>query len=468
MKYSLLIRFSFLGGMCLLNACAPITTPPETLNTPDHWQESAATHSIENLPVWWKRFHDADLDTLISTALQSNLDLKQAQARIKQARAELVASSAGFYPSVDFNASATRSDSNLSASSSSSAFNNNTLSTLYRAGFDAHWELDLFGRTRNQVTAAQAHHTAAIEDLHDTQVTLLAEIASEYITLRNSQRQSALAQDNIDAQKNILALTQERYRRGLVAYLDVAEASTELSAAQATLPLYHAQEKQALRAIIVLLGYAPEQLPITLRTANTVPAIEATSSVGLPSDLLTRRPDLRAEQQRLAAAAADINIAKIDRYPSLDLTFGLGLQSREHSNFLDIDNRYWSLAPGLQLPAFDAGRIRANIDNKQAVYEEARYRYQQIFHTALQDVENALSGFYAEDTRRHHLQQAVTTADLALELAQRRYTTGIDNFLNVIVAQRALYTAQSNLADTEAQRSLQAIALYKALGGGWQ
>lgn len=468
MKYCLLIRFSFLGSIFLLNACAPITTPPEKLNTPDYWQESATTHSIENLPVWWKRFHDTDLDTLIDTALQSNLDLKQAQARIKQARAELVASGAGFYPSIDFNASATRSDSNLSTSSSSSAFSNDKFSTLYRAGFDANWELDLFGRTRNQIAAAQARHTAAIEDLHDVQVTLLAEIASEYITLRNNQRQRVLAQENINALKNILTLTQERYRRGLVAYLDVAEANTELSAAQATLPLYRAQENQALRAITVLLGHAPEQPPVALSTSAAVPAIDAVTAVGLPSDLLTRRPDLRAEQQRLTAAAADINIAKIDRYPSLDLTFGLGLQSRDRSNFFDIGSRYWSLAPGLHLPVFDADRIRANIDNKQAVYEEARYHYQQTFNTALQDVENVLSGFYAEDARRHHLQQAETTAEIAVELAQRRYATGIDNFLNVIVAQRALYTAQSNLSDAEAQRSMQAIALYKALGGGWQ
>jgi NodT family efflux transporter outer membrane factor (OMF) lipoprotein len=456
-----------LAGCFLISACTPFTMPSEKLSAPAHWQETASMHPAENLSSWWQRFNDPQLNALITLALQSNLDLKQAQARIEQARAELSASSSALYPSLDFNTSITRSDNGNSATSTNSSFSNKP-STLYRTGFDASWELDWLGRTRTQIAAAQARHAASIEDLRDAQVTLLADVANTYITLRNSQRQRVLAQENIDAQKNIFALTQERYRRGLVAYLDVAEAQTELAAAQATLPLYSAQEKQAQRAIAVLLGYAPEHMPVALTPITVIPTLNAETAIGLPSDLLTRRPDLRAEQQRLVAAAADIHVAKLDRYPSLDLTFGLGLQSRERSTLFDIRSRYWSLAPSLQLPIFDAGRIRANINNKQAVYDEARYRYQQTFNRALQDVENALTGFYAEDARCEHLQQAVTSATEAVTLAQQRYATGLDNFLNVIVAQRALYSAQSNLADAKAQRSTQAIALYKALGGGWQ
>lgn len=447
----------------LLSAC--VSTPPAlTLHAPTHWQEHAQEKSATELQQWWLRFHDQTLNQLVTTALANNLDIKQAQARIKQARAALAASDADLYPDINFDASVTRSDNgNFSTSSSK-----NRLTTLYRAGFDASWEIDWLGQTRKTINAATARHQAAIEDLRDTQVTLLGDIASQYIALRNSQRQRAIAQENIAAQQEQLQLTQARYQRGLSSYLDVAEAQTQLSTTQAALPTYDAQEKQALRALAVLLGCSPQTMSVTMTNANAVPVIDVNTAIGLPSDLLWRRPDLRAEQQRLSAAADDIGVAQLDRYPSLDLTFGLGLQSATHSNFFSLSNRYWSLVPGLHLPIFDAGKITANIDDKKALYEEARYHYQQSFNLALQDVENALTGFYTENTRSTHLHTSVDAATTAVDLAKQRYASGLDDFLTVIEAQRALYSAQSNWADAEANRSLQAIALYKSLGGGWQ
>lgn len=453
----------------MLGACAPLSPEQQPAPVaPTQWQEQVGAGKQDDLQLWWQRFHDPDLDKLVSAALQSSLDLKQAQARIEQARADLAAVGAAQYPDINVAATVTRSDSGNNVSGSATALAAGKPVTLYRAGFDASWEVDWFGRIREQVSAAQARYEASVDDARDVRVILLGDVASEYIALRNSQQQRLIARENIEAQQHVLELTQERFRRGLTAYLDVAEAQTQLATTQATLPVYDAQAKQSMRALAILLGYTPGSLPLTLDDSGAVPAVDAVAAAGLPSGLLARRPDLRSEERRLAAAAADVGVAKAERYPSLDLTFGLGLQSHNDSTLTDIGSRYWSVVPGLKLPVLDGGRISANIDSKQARYEEARYHYQASFNRALQDVENALSGFYAEDARCDSLRQSAAAAATAVELAQQRYASGIDNFLNVIVSQRALYNAQSSLAQAEANRSTQAVALYKAMGGGWQ
>jgi NodT family efflux transporter outer membrane factor (OMF) lipoprotein len=423
----------------------------------------------DHLKKWWERFGDAQLDTLISEALQSSLDLKQAQMRITQARADLELAGAARYPAVNASAAISRSDSsnNVMSSASKSPINSRS-TTAFKAGFDASWEIDWLGRTQLGIDAAQARYDASVEDLRAVQITLLGEITSTYIALRNNQQQFSLAEKNIALQRQTLALIQERYTHGLTSYLDVSQAQAQLASTEAALPTYALASKACMRELAILLGHEPDALQTQLHKIASIPAVDAVTVNTLPSGLLAQRPDLRREDRKLAAAAADIGLAKTARYPTFDLTMGVGLQSNNAGKFSDISSRYWSLIPALTLPLFDGGKIGANIDKKKAVYDEERLHYQDAFNKAMQDVENALAGYYAESLRCNTLQESENAATTAVQIAQQRYEKGLDSFVNVLLAEKTLYAAQSSRLQAEANRATQAVILYKALGGGWQ
>lgn len=456
----------------LTNGCAHRTTyQAPILPAPAQWQEKTSSAEKANdvdLQNWWKCFGDAQLDTLIDEALHSNLDLQQAQMRITQARAALQGAGAAEYPTVNAIGTVARSDTSNNITNTNKNLISTGPSTVYKAGFDATWELDWLGRTQQHIEAAQARYDASVEDARATQLTLLGDIASNYVALRNSQQQRDITLRNIAAQRNTLELTQQRYQHGLTGFIDVAQAQTQLTSTEAVLPTLEAANKQYMRQLAILLGREPSALTQQLSTAATLPTVDTVNATTLPSDLLTRRPDLRREERKLAAAANDVGIAKAARYPTFDLTMGLGLQSNNASHLSDLSSRYWSVIPGLQLPLFDGGKIRTNIDDKQAKYEEAELHYQDAFNKALLDVENALSGFYAETARYNTLLASEKSAAIAVDIAEERYTKGIDSFLNVLAAQKNLYNAQSSRAQAQANSSTQAIALYKALGGGWK
>jgi len=457
-----------LGVAALLAGCAKVQTvdPSPGLRAPAHWSGAASTAAPAlDRVAWWKGFGDPLLDELMECAVQNSLDLRQAQARILQARATLGTAEAARLPSVNATAEVSRSET--SANSINYAGVPGT-STLYQAGFDASWELDLFGGLRKSQQAAKDRLQASVEDLGDVTLTLLGDVASNYITLRGNQALLAIARRNAETQQETAAITEQRFRLGLTSYLDVAQAKAEAASTRADIPTLQAAIKQSMHRLGILLGLEPTALEGDLAPVQPLPSIHGVLSTGLPSELIARRPDLRRAERKLAAAMADIGVAKADLYPKFDLTLGLGLESTRTSNFASLSSRYWSIVPGLSLPIFNRGKLKAAVAGKQAVYDEQLAGLQASFHSALEDVENALANFYSEQERQRNLEETLRQDQDAVTLASERYRLGLTSFLDVLTAQQSFYAAQNSLSKSKAQMLTNLVTLYKALGGGWK
>ena len=460
-----------LAALCLCLACAACAVGPDyqapALDAPPAYAEARQKSAAQalDLAAWWKTFDDPVLSGLMERAAQANLDLAQAQARVLQARAALKAVTAGFWPTLSASGTASRAKDSKNAMEGSS-YSSGATSSLYTAGFDASWELDVFGKVRRQREAAAADLDASLEERNDTLRTLLAEVATNYVGLRSAQSRAAIARANLKAQDETLEITRTRFQAGLVSYLDVAQADSQRAATAADIPSLEASAKEAMHRLAVLLGLAPGALNAELSRPGALPEpLKALPDTGLPSDLLARRPDVRQAERNLAAASANIGVAQAGLYPTFDLTLGLGLQSAGNNTFLSSASRYWSIAPGVNVPIFSGGSTLAGIEEKKAVYDEDLAAYRAAFLTALEDVENALSGSYAQQERLALLVQAEAAARQSLDLARELYAKGLTGFLDVLTAQETLYTAQDNLDQCRAELLNQVIALYKALGG---
>jgi NodT family efflux transporter outer membrane factor (OMF) lipoprotein len=278
----------------------------------------------------------------------------------------------------------------------------------------------------------------------------------------------AISRRNAETQQETAALAEQRYRLGLTSYLDVAQAKAEAASTRADIPTLQAGIKQSMHRLGILLGLEPTALERDLAPVQPLPSAHGVVSAGLPSELIARRPDLRRSERKLAAAMADIGVAKSDLYPKFDLTLGLGLESSQTSNFASVSSRYWSIVPGLSLPIFNRGKLKAAVADKQAVYEEQLAGFQASFHSALEDVENALANTYSEQERHRDLEEALRQDQDALTLAEERYRLGLTSFLDVLTTQQSLYAAQNSLSKSEAQMLTNLVTLYKALGGGWK
>jgi len=453
--------------LLLATGCAPLVQTEyrkPTVQVPGRWAEGGGSEAAPDLDqaAWWKAFADPVLDGLMNRALENSLDLRQAQARIVQARAELTTAKAAQAPSVTAGASVTRGQTSL-----------NSLSaypypyTQYQAGFDATWELDLFGGLAKGREKAQALYEASLEDLNATRLTLLGDVARYYITLRSCQTQLEITRVNAEVQGRSADLTEQRYQAGLVGRLDAAQARTQAAQTRAQVPVQQALVQQAIHRLGILLGQTPESLEGGLAAAKPLPQCPAAGAAGLPAELLARRPDLRRKERQLAAAMADVGVARANLYPSFDLTLGLGLESLSSSNFTRRASRYWDIVPGLSLPVFTRGRLKAAVTQKQAVYDEQLAAFQAAYHSALEDVENALSSCYADRARRQDLEEALGESRLAADLAEQRYRQGLTGFLDVLSAQSTRYAAENALNQSRADLLTDYVSLYKSLGGGW-
>ena len=414
--------------------------------------------------AWWKSFGDPTLDSLVQRATKGSLSLQQAQARILQARATLGSAKADQWPSVKATASVDRGDTSDNATSPAVA---TSAMTLYQAGFDASWEVDLFGGRRKAKEAAQARYEASVEDLHTARVTLAGDVATNYIALRGNQALLDVARQNAETQRQIVKLTGERQRLGLTSGLDVAQAKAQLASTTSEIPSLEASIRQSIHRVSILLGLEPTALVDELSTARPLPSAQGALATVLSSELLERRPDLRGAARNLEAAMADIHVAKSELYPKFDLTFGLGLQSTQASSFTSVSSRYWSIVPGLSLPIFNRGALKAGVAKKEAVYQEALAAFRALYHTALEDVENALANYYAEKGRREDLEESLLQSRTAFSLAQERYQRGLTSFLDVLTTQSSVQTAQRSLSQSEAKVLTHLVSLHKALGGGW-
>ncbi len=452
-------------------AVGPDYVKPE-IPVEKNWDAAKASAAkAKELSVWWRTFNDPALDRLVTEALKSNLDLRLAEARVRDARAQLIIARSAGLPSVGASASDTwgGSSANIVQKTSFGTFHTTGATTsLYRAGFDAGWEIDVFGGIRRAVEAAQANIDASVEDLRSVQVTLLGEVASLYIDLRGQQSLLAIAKDNLKSQQDTLDLTQARYKGGLSSGLDVAEAEAQAADTASQVPRIETAIKNDIYGLSVLLGKDPSALAAELAKEGPLPVSTAEVLPGLPSELLQRRPDIRGAERRLASATAQIGVATADLYPSFDITALLGLESSHVSNLFTRGSGVWQILPGVSLPIFTGGRLTANIDSRNAEQQEALIVYRQTILSALQEVENSLIAYYKEQERLKFLLKEVEQNKLAVELANERYTKGLTGFVDVLTAERSLYASQSSLSQSQTAVSTNLVALYKALGGGWE
>jgi NodT family efflux transporter outer membrane factor (OMF) lipoprotein len=420
---------------------------------------------------WWASFNDAELDSLIERAAHSNLDLRVAEARVRQARAVRGASAADLLPELDGEASAARARQ----SANQPFFGALALPpnfpfeySVYQAGFDASWELDLFGGKRRALEAATADWQGAIEARNDTVLSLLAEVGRNYVDLRGAQQRLGIAARNLTLQQEELELTRTRLRGGVATELDVTRAAALLANLQATIPPLESTARAAIYALAVLLGEVPGVLVPELTAVAALPPTPATVPIGLPSALLQRRPDVRRAERQLAAETARIGVAKADWFPKLSLTGDAGAESVSVSNWFTPGSRFWSIGPSLQWKALDFGRVRAEVHAQTAVQEAALASYQKAVLVALQEAETAIVAYAQEQNRYQALTDAQAQNRRSLDLADGLYQNGRVSFLDVLDARRTLYASDDQLALSQQSISVDLIALYKALGGGWE
>jgi multidrug efflux system outer membrane protein len=460
LSYILLCLFVFFLTGCMVG---PNFKPPET-SVPSSWIGiSGQKTSAVDLVNWWTQFNDPNLTSLIDRAVASNLDLKQAESRLRQARAARLVVSAGLWPTIDATGSYSHSQTAGSAKTKTSPIRRD----LWQTGLDAAWELDIFGGTRRNVEAAESDIQAAVEDQRDVLVTLAGEVALNYVELRGFQQEIVIAQNNLKAQQHTAELTRQRFGSGLVGALDVANADAQVGTTTSQIPVLETSAQQTIYTLSILLGKEPAALLEELSPASIIPVTPPDLPAELPSDLLRRRPDIRRAEAQIHAATARIGVATADLFPKFNLTTSGGYQSNALDTLVNSQNSLWSLGPSISWQIFNAGSVSANIEVKKALTEQALLTYQKAVLTALQDVENALIAYSKEQQRHKALQDTVTANRKAVQLATQLYSQGQTDFLSVLDSQRSLYTSEDSLVQSTRNLSTDLVALYKALGGGW-
>jgi NodT family efflux transporter outer membrane factor (OMF) lipoprotein len=364
------------------------------------------------------------------------------------------------FPSVTASGSASRSQS-------SEETGGGTTRELYSAGFDASWELDLFGGIRRGIEAADADLESSIASLHDAHVSLVAEVARNYVEVRTLQTRLGIAQDNLASQSETLQLTDWRAQAGLVSSQDVEQARSNREQTRAQIPSLDTSLAEAEHRLDILLGKAPGTLHLRLVVTGELPTVSEQIAVGIPADAMRQRPDVRAAERNLAAETARVGMAEAARYPSFNLSGSIGLEALTMGALGNSDAATSSLLAGITGPIFDAGRLRAQMEIQNAVLEQAYVMYEQAVLTALQDVENALVSLARNRERVKALTNAAESARNAAQLAQQRYSAGLIDFQSVLDTERNVLSVEDSLASTRADGVLALIILYKALGGGW-
>jgi multidrug efflux system outer membrane protein len=457
-------------GLVLISGCAvgpdfqrpKVSVPNEWAGPPVEPAQQPAASDDQGLANWWTVFKDPVLTSLIERAVDSNLDLKLAEARIREARAAKGIAAGGLGPTLDVSG-----DYQRSRSSAGNRFGEGTVDQ-YQAGFDAGWEIDLFGGQLRSLEAADADLQAAVETHRDVLVTLTAEVARNYISLRAFQQQIAITRKNLKAQQHSARLTRERFEGGFVSGLDVASADALSATTSSQIPLLESSAQQGIYSLSVLLGEAPAALTTELSIVGIIPGALPEVPAGVPSDLLRRRPDIRRAEAQIHATTARIGVAASELFPKFTIAGSAGYQSTDFSSWFDWASRFWSFGPSVRWRLFETGRIRAGVELQKALQEQEVIAYQQTVLSALQEVENALIASAKEQAHREALVAAVTANRKAVALAETLYTEGQTDFLNVLQAQRALYVTEDALVQSTSTVSTNLVALYKALGGGWQ
>ena len=457
-------RFSILLSLAFGCAVGPNYQRPE-IATPKAFSEANA-EGPKSFERWWTHFQDPMLESLVSRAVQGNLDLKVSSARIREARAARGIAIAAGLPQLSASGGYSRSKQLVARADGVALAQGASPQNVFEAGFDASWEIDVFGGVRRDAEAAQAQVQAAEEAREDLLVTLIADVARNYIEMRGAERQIEIVDQTVEAQNESLALAQARFESGIGSELDVTRAEGLVAATVSQRPALEVLRRQSALRIGVLLGRDPESLLAELEAPGALPPAPPEVPQVLPSELLSRRPDLRRGERELAAATARIGVAKADLFPRFNLLGAFGRRSNDISS-LNASSQFWSGGFFFQWPIFAGGRIRANIHVQEARQEQALLRYEEAILIALEEVENALTAHGRELSRQESLRTSVAANRRALELATERYTSGLENFLAVLDAQRSVYAAEDQLVQSQRNVAVALIAVYKALGGGW-
>jgi outer membrane protein, multidrug efflux system len=471
-----MIRSCFVVLLCggILGCAVGPDYQKPAITLPKNWHETTDTAITRAFQTqWWQSFNDPLLTQLIRQAAEANLDLQQATARLRDARAQQIMAVAAAFPSVSAKSNLSRRGNNLSSFGGSG--NNiagggfgvgNQIINILQAGFDAEWELDVFGGVRRGMEYVKATVDATLEDRRAILVSVQGEVARLYVQLRANQQFLAITQDNLASQQQTLELIKIRENAGLTSGLDVAQQEALVADTLAMLPGYDTLIKQSSHALSTLLGRQPDALGLVLDSAKPMPVAKIVLTQ-LPSELLRRRPDIRRSERQLAASNAEIGVAIAELYPKFNLAAFLGIQNTRISDISPL-GKSWSAAASISMPIFNWGKLQANIESKKAQKQEKYLAYQATILTALKEVEDALVAYNRENQRQQTLAEAVNANKLAWQLSEERYTKGLTTFLDVLDSQRNVLTAKSKLVESQAQVSQNLVALYKALGGGWE
>jgi outer membrane protein, multidrug efflux system len=412
---------------------------------------------------YWEALSDTTLNRLITEALQSNLDVRAAEARVRGARANRTTALLDLTPSATFQAGYNRQ--RLSGASFPNAPGAFPDQGIYDAGFDASWELDLFGRIRRNAEARGALVGVAQEDQRDVRISLSAELARAYFELRGSQERLAVAQRNSENQRRTLDLTKERLDAGRGTAFDTERAQAQLSSTLALIPTLEDQVASAQYRIGVLVGRSPAKMAEELSAMEALPQLPPVPVVSDPESIIRNRPDVAAAERQSAAEEALVRAAKAEYLPRLSIGGAAGYTSSEFSSLGGDGTFRYAVGPVVTWPLFNLGRIKANVDATRAREDEARAQYNQTVLAAMEDVESSLSQYRTSLVRVERLEEASAASERAAELARLRFTEGVSDFLQVLDAERTQLESQDRLAQSRIDAATAYAALYKALGG---
>ncbi len=460
-----------------LSACAKVgpnfVRPKATVSA--NWLEAGDERvktEATDYRNWWQAFNDPVLNRLIERAYRENLPLRIAGVRVLEARAILGIIVGQFYPQTQ-QASGSLQYNRLSEHSTSSGFFSTFSYTQDQIGINAAWELDFWGKFRRGIESADASFLATVADYDNVLVSLTADVANSYILIRTLERRVVIARQNVETQRESLQIAEARLRYGTASQLDVEQAKTVLNDTLASIPVLEAQLRQAKNALCILLGMPPGNLADVLAGASEIPVSPREVVVGIPTDLLRRRPDIRSAELQAAAQSAQIGVAKADLYPAFSLagTFGFLSTDLGKSSLADIfrwGSRTYQVGPSFQWNIFNYGRITNNVRVQDARFEQLLIAYQNAVLKAQQEVEDALVAFLRTQEQAESLGRSAGAAKSALDLAVLQYREGIKDFTTVLVAQQSLLSEQDKLATALGNISINLVGVYRALGGGWE
>jgi NodT family efflux transporter outer membrane factor (OMF) lipoprotein len=490
-----LILLAFSAAACKVG---PNFSPPHE-PVPDHYSGAAQSQAgaadapagaAVPLPLeaptpesfWWRQFHDEELDRLEERAAGGNLDLKAALLRIVEARVQVQSARSQGLPSLNASASFTREQLGLAgilktqglSSGMSSPGEQQLISALerpvniYQVGFDASWELDLFGKVRRGVEAADAQSAGAVESRNDILVSLEAEVAQDYFQLRAGQALRQITLDLIASQREVLALTVDKQRHGLAGEADVDSARAQLSSLESQLPSYVQTIAASKHALAVLSGQPPESLDGEFGEKGALPALPEAIPVGMPSTLARRRPDIRHSEAQLHAATAEIGVSVASMFPDVSLTGTYGVRNTGTSYLFDWQSKFYTFGPRVSIPLFHGGALIANVRLSRAQAAEAALNYRKTVLNALQEVEDGLTELHEDALRTASLDDTLTADTHALDVHLNAYRHGLESYIAVLTVQLQTVQARQQLAQAQLTQSTDLVRLYKALGGGWE